>query len=1190
MVESLYQVGGSLAGSTAVYVTRQADQQLYKSLLAGEFCYVFNARQMGKSSLRARVQQQLEGLGYRCVYLDMTQLGSEEVSHQQWYRGVMLELLRDLGLLGKINIKTHWQTWETLPPVQQLQLLIDEILTHLPDTRLFILVDEIDSVLSLDFPVNDFFAFIRACHEQRQYQADYRRLTWALFGVATPSDLIRDRKRTPFNIGHAIDLQDFHLEEAHPLMTGFQNRVPNPDAILKAILNWTGGQPLLTQKLCQLVTQKSQEAQDADLSLPPGAETAWVDDLVKTHIIVHWEAQDNPEHLRTIRNRLLMDAQRTPRLLGLYQRILEQDGIPTDHSLEQTELQLSGLVCKRQGQLQVKNRIYQTIFDIPWIQQQLAQLRPYSAQLQGWLESGKIEPSWLLRGRALQEAQVWSQDKSLSDTDYQFLQASQTAYQQDIQQKLEADRQKLEADRLKEANARLLQEQRAARLKTALLGVVSVGFVGALGLSLFAGLQFYAAKLSEVKALASSSQGQFASNQQLDAMVDAIKAKQILQRFRFHDDETRRQVSQVLNQAVFGSTEVNRLTGHQGAITGVDASADGQFWVTSSNDKTVKLWSRDGQLQRSIPHDSTVLSVAFSPDSQRIATGSLNGQVQVWHLDGTLAQRIQAHIGPVWSLAFSPNSRQILSSGGDKTLKLWDQNGTLALSLPIAAASRGVTFSPDGQILAAGLMDGTVGLWSRQGQPLKALQGHQGGVWDVVFCPPRDDSTDQPGEYPLVSVSADKTAKLWSASGQLLRTLQTAEAGLRGVDCSRDGRYIATAGQDNQVHIWTVEGAFVRTLRGHQSAVRNVQFSPDVTELVSISQDGIVKVWRRNADFLRVLHGPEDTIWGIATSANNQRVVAASAFVGQSILWENFERRLELWNTPLANQFSMDFVPDQPLLGTVGGSNVRLLRLEEGGQPRWTQVWERPVPTTGTIASVTVSPDGQHIVSGSDEGKISVWNLRGDLLNQIETGNDRIWQMDFQPISDTSEHTASPLFVLAAANGAVELWRLDGTKVRTLKERGTAVNWGAVFSPDGQRVAAASYDGKLRLWQVDGTPIFEVEGDGRGLTRIAFSPDGKTIATGALNAAVKLWNRDGTLQNTLVGHSSFITSLAYSPDGRYLFSGAADGQLIAWDLEKIAALDPLEFACRWVQDYLATNEEVKESDRSLCQQFQEPVR
>ena len=421
-----------------------------------------------------------------------------------------------------------------------------------------------------------------------------------------------------------------------------------------------------------------------------------------------------------------------------------------------------------------------------------------------------------------------------------------------------------------------------------------------------------------------------------------------------------------------------------------------------------------------------------------------------------------------------------------------------------------------------------------------------------------------------------------------MQTLSSTDAPLTGVDCSANGRYIATAGQSNHIHIWSSDGTFVRTLKGHQSAVRDVSFSPDGSELASISEDGTVKIWRRNAYFMRSLHGSADSIWGLAVSSDSQQVVSASGNANQIILWKNLEQQLELRNTSQANLLSVAFIPDQPLLVGVGGSSIRLLRFVEGPQPRWEKVWERSIPTIGSIMSVAVSSDGQYIASGSDEGKISIWNRQGDLIKRLETGNDRIWQIDFQPVVDESKGATPPLLVLAAANGAIELWRLDGAKVATLKSRGTAASWGATFSPDGTLVAAASYDDKVRLWQSDGTLVFEVEGNGRGLTRVAFSPDGQTIATGGLDATVKLWNLDGTQQNTLIGHDSFITSLAYSPDGRHLYSGGMDSQLIAWDLEKIAELDPLEYACNWAQDYLQTNVEVAESDRTLCQRINEP--
>jgi hypothetical protein len=86
--------------------------------------------------------------------------------------------------------------------------------------------------------------------------------------VGTPSDLISDPTRTPFNIGHAIDLYGFTLQEAQPLANGLEGKTANPQQLLAEILKWTGGQPFLTQKLCKLVLQQAEEQEQAKMGGP----------------------------------------------------------------------------------------------------------------------------------------------------------------------------------------------------------------------------------------------------------------------------------------------------------------------------------------------------------------------------------------------------------------------------------------------------------------------------------------------------------------------------------------------------------------------------------------------------------------------------------------------------------------------------------------------------------------------------------------------------------------------------------------------------------------------------------------------------------------------------------------------------------------------------------------------------------
>ena len=418
MANDEYQLSGSLAADDPSYVERQADDDLYEALKNGKFCYVFNSRQTGKSSLRVRTKQKLEAEGVACVAIDLTLIMESEITIQQWYKGLIWNLFKSFEL------SLDWQSWlkkfENLPWLQRLNEFIEQVLREKNPQNIVIFVDEIDTVLSLKFSTDSFFAWIRACYNQRVDNPEYKRLTFALLGVATPSDLIQDKKRTPFNIGEPIELNGFELGEVKPLVKGLEEKVNQPEEVLKQILHWTGGQPFLTQKLCKLVTT-------TELCITKGSEAERIEDLVRSRVIENWDSefQDDQTHLRTIRERILSNKQDTESLLELYQQILQEGEIVADDSPKQKELHLSGLVLQKEGKLKVYNRVYQEVFNQSWVKQELANVRPpYRTQMIRWLASDCQDDSLLLRGQALQEAWEWAKGKRLNTEDNLYLRVS----------------------------------------------------------------------------------------------------------------------------------------------------------------------------------------------------------------------------------------------------------------------------------------------------------------------------------------------------------------------------------------------------------------------------------------------------------------------------------------------------------------------------------------------------------------------------------------------------------------------------------------------------------------------------------------------------------------------------------------------------------------------------------------------
>ncbi len=345
-----FVVGGTLPLNAPSYVSRPADDALFNLALAGEFCYVLTTRQMGKSSLMVRAARRLQDKGVRTAIVDLTTIGTGTGT---WYLDLLTELTNQLNLSE--DTEAWWQTRASLGVVRRFtDFLRDVILVEIKD-QIAIFIDEIDITLNLPF-ADDFFAAVRAVYNARAVDSRFNRLTFVFLGVASPSDLIKDRTRTPFNIGQGIALADFNRADAAVLQKGLAVAYPGQaQAILNRIYYWTDGQPYLTQRLCrEIVEAKGDRWTHKE-----------IDQFVERLFFLEQAQRDT--NLIFVQDKVLMHAHRR-QLLTLYRKVYQGKRIRNDEQLPlQNQLKLSGLVKSENGYLHVHNRIYRYVFDLKWI-------------------------------------------------------------------------------------------------------------------------------------------------------------------------------------------------------------------------------------------------------------------------------------------------------------------------------------------------------------------------------------------------------------------------------------------------------------------------------------------------------------------------------------------------------------------------------------------------------------------------------------------------------------------------------------------------------------------------------------------------------------------------------------------------------------------------------------------------------